>query len=571
MKTKTIILLLLVLSLPINRLLTSPKVPFGNYPASDVFVIQQIRFDPNNIDTWIINSGVFDQDFRTSNTPGFQWPKGSGKFAVFTAGLTTGAMVNGGLRMAAASYKGEYSPGYVLNSSGPPVAMTDSTFRFYKIVRGDNMNNSYDWLMWGRMVPYGAPYIDVNHNGTYEPAVDTPGIRGAVQTIFICMTDGFPESHTIGEGFGGGTPPLFAELHMTAWGYDNPGYQDIIFKKFVLINKNDTAWNSTYTAITADPDLGFMDDDYIGCDTALKLGFCYNADNMDGDGSGYSYGANPPAVGFKWLICSGVTNIGLTSFTYFTNNSAGPPICESDPNGEPLPAYYMLKGLKKDQTPWVIPPGGNPQYITKFCYTGDPETGTGWNEGIPGSPSGSVQNCGGPNVLTGPILTNNLSGDRRMIMSSGAENNTTAPGDTIKLLIAELIARGSNNKNSVTLLKQLSSVAQNLCNSGFIIGVNNISSAVPSSYMLYQNYPNPFNPVTKIKFNIPPSKGARGMITRLVIYDMLGREVAVLVNENLKSGTFEAEWDANNYSSGIYFYSLITKDFVDTKKMVLIK
>jgi hypothetical protein len=100
------------------------------------------------------------------------------------------------------------------------------------------------------------------------------------------MTDGFPASHQIGEGFGGGTPPLYAELHMTAWGYDNPGYQDMIFKKFVLINKNDTAWNSTYTAITADPDLGSMDDDYIGCDTVRKLGFCYNADNMDGNGSG---------------------------------------------------------------------------------------------------------------------------------------------------------------------------------------------------------------------------------------------------------------------------------------------
>jgi len=57
----------------------------------------------------------------------------------------------------------------------------------------------------------------------------------------------------------------------------------------------------------------------------------------------------------------------------------------------------------------------------------------------------------------------------------------------------------------------------------------------------------------------------------LVICDILGREIAVLVNENLKSGTYEADWDASNYSSGIYFYSLVTKDFTDTKKMVLMK
>jgi hypothetical protein len=152
MKTKTAILFLAVISLSITCLLSSPKIPEGNYPTPDVFVIQQFRFDPNNIDTWIINSGIFDQDVRTSNTPGFQWPRGSGKFAIFTAGLTTGAMVNGSLRMASASYKGEYSPGYIFNSSGPPIAMTDSTFRFYKVSRGDNMNNSYDWLVWGRMV-----------------------------------------------------------------------------------------------------------------------------------------------------------------------------------------------------------------------------------------------------------------------------------------------------------------------------------------------------------------------------------------------------------------------------------
>src|SRR4030066_2178226 len=109
MKTKTIILFLLVISLPISRLLTSPKVPAGNYSTPEILVIQQIKFDPNNIDTWIQNSGIFDQNINTSNTPGFQWPKGSGKFAIFTAGLTTGAMVNNELRMASASYKGEYS------------------------------------------------------------------------------------------------------------------------------------------------------------------------------------------------------------------------------------------------------------------------------------------------------------------------------------------------------------------------------------------------------------------------------------------------------------------------------
>jgi len=300
-------------------------------------------------------------------------------------------------------------------------------------------------------------------------------------------------------------------------------------------------------------------------------GFCYNGDNNDDTISSYGgYGVNPPAVGIKWLNCSGINNMGVTSFIYCSSSQLD-PYCERDPNGEPLAAYYMLKGLKKDQTPWVIPPGGDPQYITKFCYSGDPETGTGWNEGIPGSPSGSVENCGGPGSLTGTIHAVNPSGDRRMIMSSGSDNNNISPDDTIRVLIAQLIARGTNNLNSVTMLKQLSDVAQNLCNNGFVIGVNNISTEVLNSFKLYQNYPNPFNPVTMIRFDIPPSKGARGMNTKLIIYDILGREIATLVNNNLKPGTYEADWNASNYPSGVYFYKLITDSYSETKKMVLMK
>jgi hypothetical protein len=94
---------------------------------------------------------------------------------------------------------------------------------------------------------------------------------------------------------------------------------------------------------------------------------------------------------------------------------------------------------------------------------------------------------------------------------------------------------------------------------------------IPKEYTLYNNYPNPFNPVTKIIFDIPPSKGAGGMTVQLVIYDILGREIATLVNEQLKPGTYEIEWDAISYPSGVYFYKLITSEFIETKKMVLIK
>jgi Secretion system C-terminal sorting domain/Domain of unknown function (DUF5122) beta-propeller len=104
-----------------------------------------------------------------------------------------------------------------------------------------------------------------------------------------------------------------------------------------------------------------------------------------------------------------------------------------------------------------------------------------------------------------------------------------------------------------------------------IVGIQPISNYIPASYELYQNYPNPFNPATKIKFDIPLSKGAGGIIVRLAVYDILGREVAILVNQQLKPGSYEVEWDASNYPSGVYFYKLITQNYSETGKMVLVK
>jgi len=109
------------------------------------------------------------------------------------------------------------------------------------------------------------------------------------------------------------------------------------------------------------------------------------------------------------------------------------------------------------------------------------------------------------------------------------------------------------------------------------VGIGNITEGLPKRFELKQNYPNPFNVQTKIQFSIPPfpqgtslRKGAREM-TRLVVYDILGREVAVLVNQVLNSGSYEVHWDASNFPSGVYFYTMAASDFSDVKRMILIK
>lgn len=97
------------------------------------------------------------------------------------------------------------------------------------------------------------------------------------------------------------------------------------------------------------------------------------------------------------------------------------------------------------------------------------------------------------------------------------------------------------------------------------IGIQQISSIV-NEYSLSQNYPNPFNPSTKINFSIPKSE-----YVSLRIYDLLGREVKVLVNGNLTVGEYEVDFDAKGLASGMYYYSLRAGEFVNVKKMVLVK
>ena len=100
----------------------------------------------------------------------------------------------------------------------------------------------------------------------------------------------------------------------------------------------------------------------------------------------------------------------------------------------------------------------------------------------------------------------------------------------------------------------------------FTTGINTVSENVPVATRLRQNYPNPFNPVTNIKFDI-----AHTGFVKIVVYDVMGREVKTLVNERLHPGTYETTFDASSLTSGIYFYRLVSDEIQITKKCILLK
>src|SRR5438552_11442385 len=103
-------------------------------------------------------------------------------------------------------------------------------------------------------------------------------------------------------------------------------------------------------------------------------------------------------------------------------------------------------------------------------------------------------------------------------------------------------------------------------NGGGPIGITPISQNIPDNFKLFQNYPNPFNPVTNIHFTVP-----KRALVNLYIYDAAGRLVDSPLNSILDAGTYSVDWEGNNNSSGIYFYRLVTDNYSETKKMVLVK
>jgi hypothetical protein len=117
----------------------------------------------------------------------------------------------------------------------------------------------------------------------------------------------------------------------------------------------------------------------------------------------------------------------------------------------------------------------------------------------------------------------------------------------------ELDSQQTNNSFLITFVRS-------------VIGIEPISTVIPGDFFVNPNYPNPFNPATKIKFGLPKSA-----FVKMSVYDILGREVAVLVNEQLQAGEFQADWNASNFPSGIYFYRIEADNFVKTAKMMLIK
>jgi hypothetical protein len=376
------------------------------------------QLDTNNISMWVLRDGRFARNLMAGTlSGGLEWPKGSGKTAVFASGIWIGATVGGSIRTAVASYGTEFQAGPIIN--GTPADPRNNRYRVYKISAGDNAGTNADYDEWP--ADLGAP---VNSDGTPKILAD--------QTLFCVYNDMNPSKHfPIGPDGPFGTAPLGAEVQQTTFGFGRPGVLgNTVFLRFKVINKSTTTWQNTYIALWSDPDLGFYGDDFVGIDTARSLGFVYNGANTDG-----VYGTSPPAAGYR-ILKGAFYRRPVQAFAFY---SVGATFPLQDPSNA-VEAYNFMSGLRADGSQYMDPMNSN--YPTKFPLYGDPVIPTGWVDSNPG--------------------------DRRFLVSTGPFD--LGPGQAKEFIAAIVLAQGLDNLNSITALREASDEVQSLFDGGQVFG-----------------------------------------------------------------------------------------------------
>jgi hypothetical protein len=164
------------------------------------------------------------------------------------------------------------------------------------------------------------------------------------------------------------------------------------------------------------------------------------------------------------------------------------------------------------------------------------------------------------------ILDLTLADGTTLVQTYTADLSTLGGGSAVVFASGFLTPSENQNGEAFGIFYALSDGTVGQFSTGDITGIENNSEITPVDYTLSQNYPNPFNPATAINFSIPKSE-----LVTLKIYNILGNEVATLVNENLPAGAYRYNFDAKNLASGVYLYELKTGNFKEIRKMNLLK
>ncbi|MDP2385085.1 MAG: T9SS type A sorting domain-containing protein [Bacteroidota bacterium] len=432
------------------------------------------KLNINQVSAPMLDRGDMFGDLN--NNDGYEVPKGSGSYVAFAGSIWIGGRVGTNLRTACQTYRQsgtDFWPGPLDTVTAQNPNDTGSLGNIMKVNRFDVQNFIFNYnngnvqsgnfmpsrgiLNWpahgtGNFSRNTAPFIDVNLNGLYDPLTggDYPDIKGD-QMLYHIYNDASGNHLESGS-----LNPLRLEIRQKSYAYTCEGIADSLkalnyttFYEFEIINRSDDIIDSMYIAYWNDSDLGFYNDDYVGCNVKENYGYIYNGDNYDEDGSGIGYKNYLPCFATAIVegpvadIGDGTDNdhdgivdepgeqLGMSSFLNYYNDfsNMGNP-------SQQIHYYNYMRGNWKDGS--AIKYGGNGTsgtIATKYQYPGNTDP-IGY--GVGGSPSNPM-----PQPTWTEATAGNLPGDRRLIVGSGPF--TLQAKDTTKIVYAMVFTQDSAN------------------------------------------------------------------------------------------------------------------------------
>jgi hypothetical protein len=501
----------------------SLKKPSGTLSVSAVGDGSYGFVNVNNWEFWLEWNGRSGYDPFTSGDGG-RYPKGTSNI-IFQDGFVFGAKLidtrtglpptSQEIRVGGQNYQQGMQSGAIIGSGASAVPETppsppsaNSPIRLYRIRRDYTDPNAdlkedaaryfqkgisavtdadvaalrarydKDWQEWP--VSKGAPFVDRNGNGVYDPppagtlpqdliskGYDEPGVAGsdpnspADAVVWTVANDLNP---TVSRGFMG-SDPTGIELQITLWAYRSTGpLGNVVFRKYRMINKGVYRSDTMFVAQWSDPDLGAFGDDLAGCFQDLSMGYIWNSNSIDTEyrkfnlpppAGGYDFFQGPLVAGsagdvgiFNLKRRPGFKNLGMYHFGFFSSGSPvpGPDAVAGTYEGT-LRWWNMLNGFQglpstSPRTPWRDRNGA----ITLFPVNGDPVAGTGDIDG------------------KSPYLA---PGDRRIYQVSGPFK--IAPGDTQEVVVGVVAGLGADKLSSISVMKFNDKFAQATYNDLFAV------------------------------------------------------------------------------------------------------
>ena len=435
-----------------------------NYPAKVGRIETNDDWDfisANRFLMWVSNNGALSHNPLTTGA-GLEWPAGSGKHLAFQEGLLIAGQGKDDWHISGATFCYGWQAGSILSDGtaddpGRSIYRIFRAHRFDRVwwnMQADTVRTQFltDLLEWP--VQHGAPYIDNNGNGIYDPDAtswqqggvsDIPRIPGDEALWFVSNDLDVMRTSNLYS-----TDPMGLEMQTMLWATSgHPLLENVVFREHTIINKSTDTITDMFVGAWEDIDIGDADNDLCGIDTSTAMAYCYNDAHRD------RVYPIPPATGTVWLQTpvfpragatarfglgsrAGYANLPLSGFIFYINGHRV--------YGEPELAVFTggwemrnnLRGLLWDGSTMLNPATG---LKTRLALTGDPILNTGWTDGIVHAPN-----------------------DRRFLSSCGPFS--LAPGDTQKVLFARVAVNGGNYLLSVRALRnaarQLHDIYRNL-------------------------------------------------------------------------------------------------------------